>query len=204
MKHEVTSLNTNKQIAASLKKLMKEKTFSKITVSEIVADCNINRKTFYYHFEDIYALLKWIFDIEAIEIVKHFDLLNNYEEALSFILDYIEDNDYIIQCAFDSIGREEMKRFFYSDFISITTSIIAQIEQENNIHIDKDYKHFLCVFYTEALAGILQDWIKDRKERKIYTREQVMHYVSYTVRNSLEVLISGTKDKNIVKNGIPF
>ena len=89
MKHEVTSLNTKKQIAASLKKLMKEKTFSKITVSEIVADCNINRKTFYYHFEDIYALLKWIFDIEAIEIVKHFDLLNNYEEALSFILDYI-------------------------------------------------------------------------------------------------------------------
>ncbi|WP_295208123.1 TetR family transcriptional regulator [Ruminococcus sp.] len=35
------------------------KPLSKITVSEIVADCNINRKTFYYHFEDVQSLLKW-------------------------------------------------------------------------------------------------------------------------------------------------
>ena len=34
---------------------MEKKPLSKITVSEIIADCGVNRKTFYYHFEDIYA-----------------------------------------------------------------------------------------------------------------------------------------------------
>lgn len=29
-----------------------------IAVSEIVADCGVNRKTFYYHFDNIQALLK--------------------------------------------------------------------------------------------------------------------------------------------------
>lgn len=53
MKHEITSLNTKRTLAESLKKLMKTKSFSKITVSEIIADCGLNRKTFYYHFEDI-------------------------------------------------------------------------------------------------------------------------------------------------------
>ena len=47
-----------KTLAVSLKRFMEKKPLSKITVSEIIADCGVNRKTFYYHFEDIYALLK--------------------------------------------------------------------------------------------------------------------------------------------------
>lgn len=86
MKHEVTTYNTKKSLAESLKKTMKTKVFSKITVSEIINDCGVNRKTFYYHFEDIYALLKWMFEEEAIEVVKHFDLLVNYEEAIRFVM----------------------------------------------------------------------------------------------------------------------
>jgi len=47
MKHEVTTYNTKRMLATSLKKAMKHKPFSKITVSEIIADCGVNRKTFY-------------------------------------------------------------------------------------------------------------------------------------------------------------
>lgn len=61
-----------------------------------VTDCNINRKTFYYHFEDIYDLLKWMFEEEAINVIKHFDLLIDYEEAITFVMDYVEQNDHII------------------------------------------------------------------------------------------------------------
>ena len=66
MKYEVTSMNTKKTLASSLKKLMHEQTFSKITVSDIVKDSGLNRNTFYYHFADIYDLLKWMLDQEAI------------------------------------------------------------------------------------------------------------------------------------------
>ena len=62
MRQTEISQNTKKALAESLKKFMKKKPFSKITVSELVTDCNINRKTFYYHFEDIYDLLKWMFE----------------------------------------------------------------------------------------------------------------------------------------------
>ena len=42
-----------KKFATVLKEKMKEKPFSKITVSELIADCGVNRKTFYYHFQNI-------------------------------------------------------------------------------------------------------------------------------------------------------
>jgi probable dihydroxyacetone kinase regulator len=160
MKQEEISRRTKEKLAASLKKTMQKKPFSKITVSEIIADCNINRKTFYYHFEDIYDLLTWMFREEALEVVRHFDFIVDYEEALNFVIDYVEENNYIISCAYDSVGNEQMKRFFYDDFYGITAAIIEQFEQQHSKTIGNDYKVFLTKFYTEALANILIDWVK--------------------------------------------
>lgn len=59
MKNEVISLNTKKALSSALKETMRHKAFSKITVKEIIEHCDVNRNTFYYHFDDIYALLRW-------------------------------------------------------------------------------------------------------------------------------------------------
>ena len=96
MKHEEISLNTKKSLAESLKRAMEKKPFSKITVSELIQACDVNRKTFYYHFEDIYDLLKWTLEEEAIEVVKQFNLLVDHEEAITFVMNYVEQNSYII------------------------------------------------------------------------------------------------------------
>ena len=44
-------------IKQSFIKLMNEKPISKITVKDIVVDCKINRNSFYYHYEDLPALV---------------------------------------------------------------------------------------------------------------------------------------------------
>ena len=57
------SQTTKEALAESLKKLMNTTALAKITINDIVKDCGVNRRTFYYHFQDIYALLEWIFKI---------------------------------------------------------------------------------------------------------------------------------------------
>lgn len=188
MKHEEISLITKKALAESLKSAMKKKPFQKITVSELIRDCDVNRKTFYYHFEDIYALLKWTFEQEAIEIVKHFDLLVDYEETINFVMDYVESNDYIIQSAYDSISRDELKRFFSADFKEIVVSIIDGTEKKVGKKLETGYKEFLISFYTGAIVGILVEWIENRAKMN---REVVIRYISTTIRESLIAIISG-------------
>lgn len=189
MRHEITSLNTKKSLAASLKKLMAEKPFSKITVSEIITDCDVNRKTFYYHFEDIYALLKWMLEQEAIEVVKQFDFMLEYEDAIRFVMDYVDENKHILNCAFDAIGREQMKHFFYQDFIGVCRIIIEGAEKDTGVTIDEDYRQFICNFYTEALAGMLIDWFRDRNQRD---RQKTIDYISRIFHGSLpNILVSG-------------
>lgn len=162
MTNEEMSLKTKRALADALKTAMKTKKLSKITVSELICACNINRKTFYYHFQDIYDLLKWMLEQEAIEVVKNFDLVVNTEEAIRFVMDYVEKNDYIINGAFDSMGYEEIKRFFHNDFFSVIYAAIGSGETKLNVQLDPQFKQFLAEFYTEASAGILIEWTKNR------------------------------------------
>ena len=183
MKHEVTTYNTKKLIANTLKMLMRTKSFSKITVSEIISTCKINRKTFYYHFEDIFALLKWMFDEEAVEVVKHFNLLIDYESCIRFVMQYVDENDYIISCIYDSIGREAMKHFFYADFVSVITSVIDAAVEKYDKKIAPAFIAYVARFYAEALAGMLIDWAKEKDKRD---REEVVGYLTAIIGLALK------------------
>ncbi len=186
MKHDETTLNTKQLIAASLKKFMIKKPLNRITVSEIVSDCNVNRKTFYYHFNDIYDLLKWMLQEEAIEIVKQFDLLIDYKEAVIFVMNYVQENKHLLSCAYDSIGRNEMKRFFYADFIGVTGKIIENTQQQLNVKADEEFKEFLTHFYTEAIAGLLID---EFSNKQTHDPKQAAEYLAFVLENSLPSLL---------------
>ena len=60
---------TKKAIVASFLKLCAKKQPDKITVRDIVDDCEINRNTFYYYFQDIYALIDEVFGILCADFV---------------------------------------------------------------------------------------------------------------------------------------
>ncbi len=182
MEHRITTLNTKRALAASLKKLMPEKALSKITVSEIVKDCGVNRKTFYYHFEDISCLLIWMLEQEAVKVVKKFDLLVDCEDAILFVMDYVDANQHILNCAFDSLGREGLKKFLYSDFIGILRATIDHAQQERSLSIPEDYKQFLCDFYAEALAGTLIEWFRAPGKSD---RDKTLRYLTMVLRTTL-------------------
>jgi Transcriptional regulator len=184
MRHEITSLMTKKALASSLKKIMEQKPLGKISVREIIEDCGVNRKTFYYHFQDIYDLLKWVFEEEAIEIVKQYDLIIDYQDAIRFVLDYVEENKLICNSAFDALGRDELKRFFQKDFLSVIENIVEQLS--NGMNIPDDYKAFLINFYTEALASLLIDWIRNKDNRD---KQKMIKYVSLTLYGSIKQIL---------------
>ena len=192
MKHEVTTLNTKRTFAASLKTFMMKKPLSKITVSEIIADCGDNRKTFYYHFEDIYALLKWMLEEEAIEVVKQFDLLVDYREAVLFVMHYVRKNKHLLCCAYDSMGRDEMKRFFYADFIGITRKVVQNTEQQLGLRVDDRFRKFLAHFYTEAVAGLLIDEFTDKEG---HDPEKAADYFALVLKNSLPSVLTSAESR---------
>ncbi len=186
MTHEETALRTKKAICDALKDLLQEKPFSKITVSELIRKCNINRKTFYYHFEDIYGLLRWMLEQETFEVVKNFDLLVDYQDAFIYVIDYVKENSYVLNCIYDSVGRDELKRFLYKDFNGIMKKLLQDIAAQMKVEIPASFMEFLSDFYTEAVAGMM---INIFQNTNLYTRDQLIEYFGTIVHSSIPASI---------------
>lgn len=163
MKNEDITYKTKKTLAKALKKLMLEKKLSKITISEIVRTCNLNRKTFYYHFDGVGGLFKWMLEDEAVHVVREFDLSKDYKKAIFFVMDYLENNQAILNSAYDSMGREGLKKFFYDDFLEITLRFIDLNEKKLGYITAKDYKNFLAQMVANAIAGMIIDYFSSDK-----------------------------------------
>lgn len=65
---------------------------------------DITRSTFYYHFTDIYDLMKWMFDTELMELLKKSESFTSWDDGLLLALRYVEQNRKVCLCAYNSVG----------------------------------------------------------------------------------------------------
>ncbi len=194
MTNEEISMNTKKALANTLKELMRHKSFQKITVSELIRECNVNRKTFYYHFEDIYALLKWTIEQETVQTIKQYGLFDDYSALISFVYDYAKNNSFLLNCAYDSLGREVLKQFFQKDFHDITYRIIRNEEAKYDLNISDGFRTFLCNLYTEGIAGMLINVFQNPEQ---YKKEELIRYFSIALGSSVHSTLTSAATENI-------
>ncbi len=154
--HAMTKL-TRQAMAASLKKLLAQKSLDKITVKEIADDCGVKRQTFYYHFRDIYDLLEWTFIQEGRQFIDRDRICETWQDVYLEVLRYIEKNRDFALNAYNSAGREHLEHYLYE----IVYDLIAQFLEgmEGSEKLSPEDKSFICDFYKFGLVGILEEWI---------------------------------------------
>lgn len=154
---------TKKALAHSLKKLMRKTPISKITVNDLVADCGVNRRTLYYHFQDIYDLLEWIYKTEIREVIADNRTLDTWNLAFLAIFDYLKTNEKIVFNTFHSIDRNSLETHLYNELYLLVHGILRDVFTNSNL--SEDQIRNVAHFYKILFGGIVIDWIKnDMKE----------------------------------------
>lgn len=181
MTNEEISFNTKKALSNALKKRVEQMPFDKIKVSYLIKDCNITRSTFYYHFSDIYELLEWIFEFEAIIPLKELRNIDNFDEALSIFMDYLRRNSILFISAYNSMGRDIMHR-------SVLKNIRQIVEKFTHLLSDKTiedvYYDFIVDFYSRAYIAPLLDWLVNGM--KISPKE-MLNMLDKTMKGCMEL-----------------
>ena len=187
MNHEEMNQRTEAVLIGTFKALMLKKPMNKITVSELVEECGINRKTFYYHFEDIRDMLRKMLrqDIEA--IFSRGDLITDHDLIINSVLDYIEQNKVILKNMISCIGRAELDLFLNSNVNKPIYSLVCETEQKQNLSVGDEYKRFLADFFTRAVSGVLIDWIENRANRN---KEQIKQYLFTTLSTAIPAALN--------------
>lgn len=146
---------TKHALAAALKTLMADRPFAKISVGDICEACGMSRKSFYYHFQDKYELLNWIFFTEFVTRMQQQPELTGWQ-MLDEICAYFYENAAFYRRAFEVEGQNSFSEYFH-DFAG--TVLACEMEQifgkEENIAFYTD-------FYLDALDCAIRRWLKQR------------------------------------------
>ena len=110
-----TSETTCQAISGALKQLMTQKPLERITVAEIMDTCGMRRQHFYYYFTDIYDLLRWTFEKEALELLQQQQGVSPWQNGFLHLFQYINQNRAVCLCALDSLGKESLKQMLEAD-----------------------------------------------------------------------------------------
>lgn len=150
---------TKNAIMSSLVKLLNEKPLDKITVKDIVLDCGINRNTFYYHYHDIYDLLKDIFIIETEKALELAGEKRSWQEGFLYSAQFVLKNKRAVYHVYSSSNRDELERYMYSIAGAIMTGFV-RTEAEGLDASEEDIK-LLASFYKHAVVGIYKEWLQN-------------------------------------------
>ncbi len=80
------SLITKRALAKTLKELCQYRNFEKISINDLTNKCGLNRQTFYYHFQDKYDLLQWLYYDELFANIENIITFDNWDQCLLKVL----------------------------------------------------------------------------------------------------------------------
>ena len=180
----MSSLTTKKVITYSFKDLLKEKTFNKITVNDIAKKCNINRQTFYYHFQDIQDLVEWICIEETNKILNNNSNCKNWEEKFLSIFNLIRQEKVFVVNIYHSVSLEILRKNLYNMVYPIIYEEIDKISKGDKYK--EEDKVFITNFYKYAFVAIVLNWVEDgMKENPQLIVNKVSKLVSGTIMQML-------------------
>ena len=144
---------TKSALAASMKKLMMEKPFDKISVIDICRGCGMNRKSFYYHFKDKYDLVNWIFYMDFITMMTSHSYTVGWE-LLGAVAEMFYKNQDFYRAAFRIEGQNSFREYLNESMIPIASFYLSDISED-----PEDEELFMAMF-CEAYISIVEHWLQ--------------------------------------------
>ena len=144
---------TKRALAEALKQLMEEMPFGKISVADICEKCDMNRKSFYYHFKDKYDLLNWILDTELLNTALMSSPQGDSWTRIRQLLVYLYENRSLVCKAFTIEGQNSPAEHFR---VLMEPMLIARMQE---IFGSDQHQEFRVNFYYDALRCTIERWI---------------------------------------------
>lgn len=149
------SLITKKAIAQALKDVCRTKPFDKISIADITVACGLNRQSFYYHFQDKYELLSWIYYNENFSKITENISFENWDLKILEMLKIMENEK-----GFYCNTLKEQQQTFESYLLDMTKTLLEEAVDalDQNQKLIADDREFYAEFYAYGICGVVVSW----------------------------------------------
>lgn len=148
---------TRNMIRSVFIEMLDERPLDGITVTDLVSRCEINRKTFYYYYQDLYAVLSEIFQSELDRVLARSMDANSWEEGFIEAVSFASEHRRAIDHVYHSMRREELERYLYAAAGDVMTRYVER--ESEGIHASAGDKRIIAQFYQSALTQMVMTWV---------------------------------------------
>ena len=154
---------TRRAIMQSYLRLVRQKPLDKLTVKDIVEDCEITRNTFYYHFQDIYDLTAEVFRSEFAALLRSGGADIGWWDMVREAAGFAQKNRAAVLHVFRSARQEELLQVFEASSQEYLVELLRKHPQAAGVP-EEDLQVLARVLRC-AIAGLAQEWLnKGMKE----------------------------------------
>ena len=177
--------STKEALGDALKQMMSLKPINKITVKDLVSICNVNRQTFYYHFDDVYDLLEWVFEEDASRILPNEVKYDTWKTDVLTFFDYLYENRTFALNVYNSNSRTGMMRYLTERLSGCIESFCVIASEGKNI--DRQDFNFVVELYSYTVVGLLSRWMDEGMEMPSEgTKKRFINVLDSSVENMLD------------------
>lgn len=150
-----SSEKTKLLLAEKLKQQSKTARFSRITVGELCAACDLDRRTFYNHFRDIYDLAAWTFERSIADCLPEPGALPDVHVIEEALLRLKRDACFY-RCALAEDSQNALGRHILTHSVQFyQTSLMRFLETDALCEED----HFAIGYHCFGALGMIRRWL---------------------------------------------
>ena len=148
---------TEKAIISNFQEMLEEMPFDKITVTALTKRSDISPNTFYYHYQDIYALLDyWL----GLRLDSCFQYKPWHEGVVILMRTIIEHRDIFLHIV-DSLSRERLESYVFDSTLEGLTGFV--IDEANGYNVTENQIREIVDFCRYLFVGFFIRFLRDRR-----------------------------------------
>lgn len=150
-------LTAKEILAASFKEIAERKSIDKITVKDIVDNCDYSPATFYRNFTDKYDLIAWDYVQKCSEIMGRINGNYAWRETLLDGAQYYKNNsDYLRNLCMHTSGHDSFIRYMADTNVHLLKTEVEKSLGEKQIDSETE---LLIITYCYGTVAAACDWI---------------------------------------------
>ena len=171
---------TKREIKNTFLEMLEERPLNQITVKELTQQCGINRNSFYYHYQDIPALIEEIVTENADEIIREYSSIDSMQTGLNAVLSFVSAKRKAILHIYNSINRDIFERDLWKVCDYVVTQYLGPILAGSPLsELDREV---VIKFYKCECFGFAMDWLNNGMEDSSQAQAEIDRFCEYQMR----------------------
>jgi len=151
---------TKKAILESFLHIAAKKPLEKITVRDIVDECGVNRNTFYYYFQDIYAVVEEVGRDTIASVPAGLSLGEVLEQLYLKWAAFVAEHQRAARNLIISLGTDGAERYFAPALNEVLLEALSR--DEAGRAFSADMQHLTLDFLRGAVIGVCVNSVRQK------------------------------------------